>query len=485
MLNTRLCTLYPLDSIVAILNSYIAQNFDFGTAYAYLCQYWNDILIIEDTLHTQELGDREMRRNVLADGMISQRAVSPRRLWDLYANRVVPYWVASFTVLQRPWAISHAWVDEKDRIDVMTPVGGYEWPMPMPKDANLDLIRIEMLNLGAEYMWLDVLCLRQEGGKNEQLRKDEWKLDVPTIGWVYKQALDRVVCYFNRLGRPLHLTQGYFEDDRCWFRRAWTLQEIPYCPIIGGETGKDVMDKQVQRQFSEQLASLQKMRESASILELMSEMKHRVSTKPLDKVAGLVYLLQTGSIPIYDAEKSAADAWEVLVDAIAPWYQAQLLFLYPEPGNRNKYWQPSWEQLMTDIAIAPDSTVCTAGFCQTSNILADGYVGYNIVSGNVGGLGEVSNQLMPRHGELVFNDASGAPRKVKIIADHAFPVPDGSYTLLRYHSNGIDSNLDHWVAGKIRQDGRFEKLLVFRSAGDEKLDLYRRLHNQLVEMLLC
>ncbi len=33
----------------------------------------------------------------------------------------------------------------------------------MPKDANLDLIRIEMLNLGAEYAWLDVLCLRQEG----------------------------------------------------------------------------------------------------------------------------------------------------------------------------------------------------------------------------------------------------------------------------------------------------------------------------------
>ncbi len=80
-------------------------------------------------------------------------------VWDLYANRVVPYWVADTL----PWGISHAWVDEKDRDDAMTPINGYEWPVPMPKDANLDLLRIEMLNLGAEYTWLDVLCLPAGG----------------------------------------------------------------------------------------------------------------------------------------------------------------------------------------------------------------------------------------------------------------------------------------------------------------------------------
>ncbi len=59
--------------------------------------------------------------------------------------------------------------------------------MPIPKDADLNLIRIEMLNLGAEYVWLDVLCLRQkdEGGLREDLRMEEWKLDVPTIGGMY------------------------------------------------------------------------------------------------------------------------------------------------------------------------------------------------------------------------------------------------------------------------------------------------------------
>ncbi len=57
--------------------------------------------------------------------------------------------------------------EEEDRVDAHTPINGYEWPVPMPRDANLDLIRIEMLNAGAEYAWLDVLCLRQVGGRGE------------------------------------------------------------------------------------------------------------------------------------------------------------------------------------------------------------------------------------------------------------------------------------------------------------------------------
>ncbi|PBK62307.1 hypothetical protein ARMSODRAFT_1024918 [Armillaria solidipes] len=39
---------------------------------------------------------------------------------------------------------NHGGYHIKDRVNVMTPINGYEWPVPMPKDANLDLIRIEM-----------------------------------------------------------------------------------------------------------------------------------------------------------------------------------------------------------------------------------------------------------------------------------------------------------------------------------------------------
>ncbi len=71
------------------------------------------------------------------------------------------------------------------------------------------------------------------------------------------------------------------------------------------------------------------MQQQRMVLDLFSEMQKRVSTKPLDKVAGLVYLFQTDSIPIYDVEQSAADAWEVLVDVMGPEFRAQLFFFYP------------------------------------------------------------------------------------------------------------------------------------------------------------
>ncbi len=54
-------------------------------------------------------------------------------------------------------------------MDVWTPINGHQWPVSIPKDADLNLIRIEMLNMGLEYVWLDVLCLRQKGGLREDL----------------------------------------------------------------------------------------------------------------------------------------------------------------------------------------------------------------------------------------------------------------------------------------------------------------------------
>ncbi|KAK0224356.1 hypothetical protein IW262DRAFT_1459412 [Armillaria fumosa] len=347
-LNATLGTSYSLRSqdfrplsettLHSILEPYVARNDDFGTVYAHMraCWYYYDASEIEDDSRIMEEIDRNMREVVLVHGGITRPDVPPRRVWDLYANRVVPFWVVH-KVQWYVWGISHAWVNENDRVNAMTPINGYEWPVPMPKDANLDLIRIEMLNLGAEYAWLDVLCLRQEGGKGEYLRLEEWKLDVPTIGAVYSFPAP-VVCYFNGLGRPLHLTPHYFESDRCWFRRAWTLQEITEDAIIGGETGNDPMEPEVQRRFDEQLCSLREIRRRGMILEIVAQMQHRVSTKALDKVAGLVYLLGTHSIPIYKPEQSEVDAWEVLMDRMSPWNGAALFFHYPEPGNGKKRW---------------------------------------------------------------------------------------------------------------------------------------------------
>ncbi len=146
-LNTTLGTAYTLDApcLSSLLEDYIAKDYDFGTAYARLRPIWYNNLttVVEEKLRTHETWDREMRRKVLVGNRIISTIMPPRRVWDLYSNRVVPW----HFVRRQPYPISHAWMEETDRDDVLTPINGREWPTPIPKDANLDLIRIEMLNI--------------------------------------------------------------------------------------------------------------------------------------------------------------------------------------------------------------------------------------------------------------------------------------------------------------------------------------------------
>ncbi len=142
-----------------------------------------------------------------------------------------------------------------------------------------------------------------------------------------------MVCYFNGLGRPLKFQPGYFESDRCWFNRAWTLQETTDGMIIGGETDDAAMEAEVQRRFDELLEMLKQMRRDKSLADVLSEMRERVSTNPMDRVAGLAYILQSRYLPEYDMMQSGEEAWEVIMDVMSDAYRAQLFFFCPMPGN--------------------------------------------------------------------------------------------------------------------------------------------------------
>ncbi|KAK0457356.1 uncharacterized protein EV420DRAFT_1550432 [Desarmillaria tabescens] len=84
--------------------------------------------------------------------------------------------------------ISHAWVSYEERMDFRMPkVSISADPQLIPKDTSPGLIRIEMLNLGAEYVWRDALYLKQSGGIREDLRIEEWKVVVPTTGSIYRR----------------------------------------------------------------------------------------------------------------------------------------------------------------------------------------------------------------------------------------------------------------------------------------------------------
>ncbi|KAK0445303.1 uncharacterized protein EV420DRAFT_1339948 [Desarmillaria tabescens] len=464
-LNTILGTSHILSPMMTtVLDSYIEQGYDFGTVYAHLrfCWYHPDTI---EKLRRHEENDQELRRKAIVDNKISNRNLPPRRLWDLYANQVVPYWVAL-----TDWrAMSHAWMSDDERVNMMTPINGYEWPVPMPKDANLNLVRIEMLNCGAECAWLDVLCLRQEQNiredhHEEDQRKEEWKLDVPTIGHVYDGLWRKVVCFLNGLGRPLNFKLGDLESNRCWFKRAWTLQEVPdVCdPLtVGGDTG-DAEEEMLTR-VHEQLELLRDMRRSGTPFTILSEMRNRVSTKPLDKVAGLIYLLDAKSIPIYDGAQSDEDAWEALVDTTSPSLRAELFFCFPRPGNKKKCWHPSWEQVMAHTLPWGNGGHGRNIGCvfRTEEIDSDWYEGPRVDSVYISGLAETSDS--PRHGKLfVKADFLWWDGEYKIVADHTYPIRDGWYTLIATGGGYVPPIADFWVVGRLRDDGKFGKVSVIR-----------------------
>ncbi|KAK0438742.1 hypothetical protein EV421DRAFT_1822808, partial [Armillaria borealis] len=367
-----------------------------------------------------------------------------------------------------PTPISHAWVDEKDRVDVRTPINGKEWPVPIPKDVDLNLIRIEMLNLGAEYAWLDVLCLRQkeEGGPREDLRVEEWRLDVPTIGGVFKTDIHKykkVVIYLSGLGRPLKLKDGDLDSNRCWFRRAWTLQEVGEsigC-IIAGDMPDGPMHAQwidggnyetaLLTRFHEELNSVERW--PGQIFAVLADMQKRVSTNPVDRVAGLAFPLRARTIPAYYESETLEDAWTALVDAMDPWMRAHILFVYPGVGLGCKKWRPTWDQVMMEPLPKDDDHLRTDVW-RDNETDEDWFDGPCIEKGHVQGFDAGSAEGRDRCGELVVQTADGIAHTFKIRVTHRFPIPEDTYTLIG------NTWSYQWAIGRRLPDQRFEKMSI-------------------------
>ncbi|KAK0229315.1 hypothetical protein EDD85DRAFT_776684, partial [Armillaria nabsnona] len=465
-LNVILQTSYTLEtpSISSLLENCILKNIDFGTAYSRLHRVWStdDPSTIEAKLCKYEQEDQERRQNALVGNQIINPRLPPRCVWDLYSNQVVPWGIACKYRLQ---PISHAWMDVKDRVDVWTPINRKEWPVPIPKDANLDLIRIELLNLGLEYTWLDVLCLRQKGGQREDLHVEEWKLDVPTVGWVYICA-DQVVIYLSGLGQPLSFKDGDLESDQCWFRRAWTVQEVGKKRIIAGDTPDGPMhaepiDKEgnyrteILTAFHKHLGSV---KSSQGIFSALADMQKRVSTNPVDKVMGLAFPLHLTTIPPYYESRSLDNAWKALMDSMDFSCRIDFFFLYPEVGHGYKKWRPTWEQLMTKSL--PVDILCYGNVEHNDNTDDDWYEGSCIEKGLVKGLNIESAEGVERHGELLVEDTAETMHTFKIYATHKYLIPEDSYTLLGVQRSDSES-LACWAVGQRLPGQKFEKVSVF------------------------
>ncbi|KAK0230072.1 hypothetical protein IW262DRAFT_1477696 [Armillaria fumosa] len=125
------------------------------------------------------------------------------------------------------------------------------------------------------------------------------------------------------------------------------------------------------------------------------------------------------------------------------------------------YVPPSWQQVMSNKFILPPSSWWPGKVCRTDrsgDVDADWYVGYCIESGIVRGFGEVPKDETQRQGELVLKDTNGGTHILNIVAQHTHRIPDGSYALMSTDGGSFN---DLWVIGRLREDGKFEKLSVF------------------------
>ncbi|KAK0470905.1 hypothetical protein IW261DRAFT_1612376 [Armillaria novae-zelandiae] len=431
-LNTTLGTSYILDtpSLSPHLESCILNDYDFGTAYARLHPRWyGDLMTIQDELCTLEAQDREMRERAFVDKRILTPLMPPRRVWDLYSNRVVPRW----TIRRDPWAILHAWMDVTNRINVQTPINRYEWPVPIPKDTSLELIWIEMLNLGTE----------------EDLRTDEWKLDMPTIGHVCHQN-QMVVYYYSGLGRPLRLKPGDLDSRRCWFNWAWTLQEISENSIIGGDTDDgplkavpiDKEEDEVVLRFYKQLLSLTNIaQEVHNVFNTLAHMRHRASEGAIDKIAGMAFLLRSRTIPAYYETQSVEDAWAELVNAMRERYRGDMLFLYPAPGNGNRMWRPSWDQIQNMELPSTGGIYLYEEVMRLEEMDTDWHNGFCIEKAYVRGLAVEDSEGASGRAEMCVEDDTGRTHTFSIVATHQYPIPEDSLGLFLAWLRVLLSNL--------------------------------------------
>ena len=358
---------------------FVTCNFDFGLAYAAARVAWKDfnehsssVISIQRSQwhkHAQVLDEarskaiRTDHSTSVQELITSPYLVMPRRLWDLRSNRVVDFRMlhaTQSTIKIRPtfWAVSHSWTGEM--FPVWTTINQRQWPVPLPKNISIDYLRSELLTLGAEYVWIDVVCLRQQSEVDdlEQLRKEEWKLDVPTIGNIYRAAA-KIVRYFNGLG--VCFSNDGWDDSRHWLQRAWTLQEIAnenttinggiaqnrgqvFLNTRGKVSGKVIQLRDAIRPVIK-LAAQVDSPHGCEIYELAREMTRRYASQPVDKISGLFYLLRTTKLPCYDAQMTSEDFWRQCFHLLPAERKAEVLFDFPSRGS-DEQWFPTWAQVL-------------------------------------------------------------------------------------------------------------------------------------------
>lgn len=484
-LNTIMGTSFPLSPYLKYnLNRCISLNYDFGLAYSYLAPQWfSDWATFATRMDRAEYDDAALRRDAVdaSKKFITNPRLPPRRVWDIYSNRVIPYhwWGGN---LESCMSVSHSWPGGDKRSDVWSTINGRKWPIPIPSDSSLERVRIELLNHVKlrerrvwgirEYSWLDVLCIRQTGGEQDDAHcAEEWMIDLPTLGYIYNAYPDgsEALIYFNGLGRPFY--NGGYDNPRHWFNRAWHVQEAVERPFFGGATPSSpiLFSQQPRPEFHKFHALFKQVFRSKTggtlpFSQYITMVRERDTEYEVDRVTGLAGLSSAKCLPIFNLKHSSEDAWELLVQVINSQSRVHLFFWYPKAGDRENSWRPSWSQIMVEGVPAAESHLEyglgidydeTRGVFQARSFHV--HDNCSVLELDLTSLERSSGSSVVRVGRIIVEGRGIGSREVhEVEANHSVPInATGRYTCL-FSDWG-----NRFVVGAKNSANEIQKVCVF------------------------
>lgn len=491
------------------LEQVLASSPDFGVAYGTIRPWWflHSGLSFAQVPSLMRSRQRELRAqwdNAVRDFCITDARLPPRRVWDLFSNRVLPFHVLPRWP-DRPagyippvvWCVSHGWVEPTERTFVLTRINGEEWPVPIPAATSLAHVRVELLNMGAQYVWLDVLCLRQvsDDAAREALREREWATDLPTLGCVYQrqplrarewrtareaaaagvlgeyvgskdQPLDEVPCvtYFTGLGLPLDVAQRALNSARHWCHRVWTVQEASHCWLPGGLTG--AVPAGAHAFFAEVRWIVACAQNERQAMRLMTDVRARHCTTEHDRINGLAHMLGCATLPLYSDRLSVESTWQIRIKHLPAWLRTDIFVQHAVDKPFALF--VSWKRLLKDDPKFPYSDLDVRREKHTSeqnerellHLLHDAEL-YTVNPGEYWQRGHaigpcrvlqaVTNRSLEdaRHSEVLLHhlDEQGSVRTtLRFAGMQGVLVPGVDYLLLGFYSKWYERWRKWWVA---------------------------------------
>ncbi|KAK0197508.1 hypothetical protein F5146DRAFT_49546 [Armillaria mellea] len=192
---------------------------------------------------------------------------------------------------------------------------------------------------------------------------------------------------------------------------------------------------------------------------------NRVSSYPIDRIAGLAYIYQGTQASAYYKSQTEEEAW------LKPWRvssmgcRAQMFFFFPQPGRGEQKWCPTWEQVLSEGLPVAECDPTEKWYGRVYYEVGPGPPFSFIKDGYVCGLAKDDPSVRVRSGELRIIDGSGTTHTFRIlqVTTTLYPKAFMSYgaplakarLLLRYGNPELSRNTGYSGTAKVPSSRSF------------------------------